>query len=341
MSPTPSANRGRHSHRFRSHHDSLNDTSSIASTPTIKSMPLDDTKKKRRGRPRRVGRPRRKSYDNYYDDNNDDENDYEESHPRTRASIEDTRMDEDPKRSNHHEDEILDVVNNEEHEPLSSPLNENVCIHCQSVDPPEHLLQKIDSSIQPRNMVIKCSVCHRNQHPCCCDIYDPYMISKILSYPWQCNDCKLCLKCNEAGDESQLLFCDLCDRGYHTYCLVPKLEELPKGLWVCEQCAVCASCHSNKPNNDGNMVTRRGNNQPSTDWKHAVTYINKDTNEEEVAIEIDDDGIHDNRRQIYIATFCNSCFEQFQNKRFCPLCFRCYKEHDSELNMICCDNCDR
>ncbi|OUM69851.1 hypothetical protein PIROE2DRAFT_37862 [Piromyces sp. E2] len=86
-------------------------------------------------------------------------------------------------------------------------------------------------------MVIKCSVCHRNQHPCCCDIYDPYMISKILSYPWQCNDCKLCLKCNEAGDESKLLFCDLCDRGYHTYCLVPKLEKLPKGLWVCEQCA--------------------------------------------------------------------------------------------------------
>ena len=59
----------------------------------------------------------------------------------------------------------------------------------------------------------------------------------FYSYPWQCNDCKLCLKCNEAGDESKLLFCDLCDRGYHTYCLTPKLETLPKGLWVCEQCA--------------------------------------------------------------------------------------------------------
>jgi len=178
MSPTPST-RGRHNPRFRSHHDSLNDTSSIASTPTMKSLPLEDTKKvgrPRRGRPRRVGRPRRESYEAYYDDNEDDE--MEDAHG-PKSSVEDTRMAEDHK-SYAQEDEIVDVVNDDDNGPLSSPLNENVCIHCQSVDPPENLIGKIDSSIQPQNMVIKCSVCHRNQHPCCCDIYDPYMISKIL-----------------------------------------------------------------------------------------------------------------------------------------------------------------
>jgi len=332
MSPSPSTTKGRHSHRFRSHHDSLNDTSSIASTPTLKSVPLEDVRKKRRGRPPRRGRPKRESFETYYD--NEEENDDEYNN-----------MALDQKKSSTNEDEIVDIINNDENENnIISPLNENVCVHCQSVDPPKHLYEKIDPSIQPRNMVIKCSVCDRNQHPCCCDIYDPYMISKILSYPWQCNDCKLCLKCNKAGDESKLLFCDLCDRGYHTYCLVPKLEKLPKGLWVCQQCAICASCHSNKPNKElnNNMITRRSINQPSTDWKHAVTYINKDTNEEEeVTIDIEDENAHDNRRQIYIATFCNSCYEHFQSKRFCPICFRCYKEHDSDISMICCDNCDR
>ncbi|ORX84441.1 hypothetical protein BCR32DRAFT_128100 [Anaeromyces robustus] len=335
MSPSPSVPRGRHAHRFRSHHDSLNDTSSIASTPTIKSLPLEETRKKRRGRPRR-GRPKRDSYETFDDGN--DEDDYEGN--KSRHGMDDTdSMIEDHQNKNVEEE--IDIVNDDDEQ--ISPLNENVCIHCQSVNPPENLLEKIDPSIQPRNLVIKCSVCNRNQHPCCCDIYDPYMISKILSYPWQCNDCKLCLKCNEAGDESKLLFCDLCDRGYHTYCLVPKLEKLPKGLWVCQQCAICASCHSNKPNKEvnTNMMTRRSINQPSTDWKHAVTYINKDSNEEDLTIEVDDEGVPDNRRQVYIATFCNSCYENFQSKRFCPLCFRCYKEQDSDHNMICCDNCDR
>jgi hypothetical protein len=175
MSPSPPVSRGRHGHRFRSHHDSLNDTSSIASTPTIKSVTLEDMKRKRRGRPARRGRPKRESYETYYD--NEEENDGYES---SKLKQEDDTMIMDQKKTSNNEDEIVDVVNDDDDHEIISPLNEDVCVHCQSVDPPEQLHDKIDPSIQPRNMVIKCSVCHRNQHPCCCDIYDPYMIAKIL-----------------------------------------------------------------------------------------------------------------------------------------------------------------
>lgn len=37
-----------------------------------------------------------------------------------------------------------------------------------------------------------------------------------------------------------MLFCDACDRGYHTFCV--GLKSPPKGRWTCELCSVCASC---------------------------------------------------------------------------------------------------
>jgi hypothetical protein len=33
-----------------------------------------------------------------------------------------------------------------------------------------------------------------------------------------------------------MLFCDLCDKGYHMKCHEPSLSEKPKGKWVCNSC---------------------------------------------------------------------------------------------------------
>jgi hypothetical protein len=33
-----------------------------------------------------------------------------------------------------------------------------------------------------------------------------------------------------------MLLCDRCDHGYHTYCNVPRLEEIPSGNWFCVRC---------------------------------------------------------------------------------------------------------
>ena len=33
-----------------------------------------------------------------------------------------------------------------------------------------------------------------------------------------------------------MLLCDGCDKGFHTYCPVPAIEEIPEGDWFCSKC---------------------------------------------------------------------------------------------------------
>ncbi|GBP64997.1 Bromodomain adjacent to zinc finger domain protein 2B [Eumeta japonica] len=59
-------------------------------------------------------------------------------------------------------------------------------------------------------------------------------------------NCQFCL----CGDnEDQLLLCDGCDKGYHTYCFKPRMEKIPDGDWYCWECVnkargerVCIVC---------------------------------------------------------------------------------------------------
>lgn len=45
--------------------------------------------------------------------------------------------------------------------------------------------------------------------------------------------CKLCKK---KTDSNKIKLCSQCDRAYHIYCLRPKLDEVPKGKWLCNDC---------------------------------------------------------------------------------------------------------
>jgi len=47
-------------------------------------------------------------------------------------------------------------------------------------------------------------------------------------------ECKVCVVCDIEKDEENLLFCDRCDRGFHTHCV--GLESIPKGAWTCNIC---------------------------------------------------------------------------------------------------------
>ena len=44
----------------------------------------------------------------------------------------------------------------------------------------------------------------------------------------------MCEGCGSPDDEGRLLLCDECDISYHTYCLDPPLEHVPKGTWKCK-----------------------------------------------------------------------------------------------------------
>jgi hypothetical protein len=106
--------------------------------------------------------------------------------------------------------------------------SEPVCFHCHKNNDP--------ARTKKSPFFIKCSVCAHTYHPSCTFTSDssnamlPVLLANALTYPWVCNDCKVCLVCKEAGDEAKLIICDACDRTYHTFCLEPKLSNLPTGL---------------------------------------------------------------------------------------------------------------
>ncbi|KAK0153626.1 Lysine-specific demethylase 5B-B [Merluccius polli] len=49
-------------------------------------------------------------------------------------------------------------------------------------------------------------------------------------------DLVVCLACSSGADEDRLLLCDGCDDSYHTFCLIPSLQDVPKGDWRCPKC---------------------------------------------------------------------------------------------------------
>jgi hypothetical protein len=46
----------------------------------------------------------------------------------------------------------------------------------------------------------------------------------------------VCEVCAREEPESHLLLCDICNSGYHTFCLQPPLQSIPRGRWLCPQC---------------------------------------------------------------------------------------------------------
>uniref|UniRef100_A0A4W4H272 [histone H3]-trimethyl-L-lysine(4) demethylase n=1 Tax=Electrophorus electricus TaxID=8005 RepID=A0A4W4H272_ELEEL len=58
-----------------------------------------------------------------------------------------------------------------------------------------------------------------------------------------CNTCSfynidlyMCMSCGRGDEEDRLLLCDGCDDSYHTFCLIPPLQDVPKGDWRCPKC---------------------------------------------------------------------------------------------------------
>jgi hypothetical protein len=56
----------------------------------------------------------------------------------------------------------------------------------------------------------------------CCHVQD--MLAIVATA------CEVCLS---RADDSNMLLCDGCDAGYHTYCTTPQIEEVPEGDWFC------------------------------------------------------------------------------------------------------------
>uniref|UniRef100_A0A8C7DFD1 PHD finger protein 10 n=1 Tax=Oncorhynchus kisutch TaxID=8019 RepID=A0A8C7DFD1_ONCKI len=72
-----------------------------------------------------------------------------------------------------------------------------------------------------------------SSHPSCLDMSEE-LVGLIKTYPWQCMECKTCTVCEQPHHEEEMMFCDKCDRGFHTFCV--GLDSIPLGCWVCECC---------------------------------------------------------------------------------------------------------
>ena len=62
----------------------------------------------------------------------------------------------------------------------------------------------------------------------------PQITKVVLSKGWRCLECSVCEACGQATDPGRLLLCDDCDISYHTYCLDPPLQNVPKDSWKCK-----------------------------------------------------------------------------------------------------------
>lgn len=47
--------------------------------------------------------------------------------------------------------------------------------------------------------------------------------------------CTACKK-SSGNDDDTLILCDICNKGWHTYCLKIPLKTVPKGTWICHKC---------------------------------------------------------------------------------------------------------
>jgi PHD-finger len=98
----------------------------------------------------------------------------------------------------------------------------------------------------------------------------------------------------------------------------PPLADIPDGQWLCNQCAVCVSC--TKPHIKG----QRRKGPLRTHWQHAIVHAETSKT-----------------MGTYIATYCETCFEGYDNDRYCPVCMKVYDSESTDPPMVCCDMCDR
>ncbi len=47
-----------------------------------------------------------------------------------------------------------------------------------------------------------------------------------------------CMLCGSRGGAAHMLVCDKCPRGWHMACMIPPMDVVPIGRWVCPRCTL-------------------------------------------------------------------------------------------------------
>ncbi|XP_059154742.1 histone-lysine N-methyltransferase 2C-like isoform X4 [Physella acuta] len=153
-----------------------------------------------------------------------------------------------------------------------------------------------------------CTTCGYHFHGNC--LCPPVDMKPIVRAGWQCPNCKICQTCRTASDDSKMLVCDKCDKGYHTFCLKPAMTTIPKNGWKCMNCRICTDCGSRTPGSG-----------PSSRWHLNYSVC---------------DSCYQQRNKGLCCPLCGKAYRHFHNNKTMLPCVRCKKfvhiECDPTLN---------
>jgi hypothetical protein len=135
-------------------------------------------------------------------------------------------------------DDETKVALNDAKPSVSLNTDATICTYCQSAT----------NRAGNAEGVLCCKDCPAKVHPSCMD-FSEELAHRASRSPWQCCNCKTCTVCDDSGDADEMLFCDACDKGYHTNCHCPPVLEKPTGKWICNQCVLELEAEVNAPVN--------------------------------------------------------------------------------------------
>ena len=93
-----------------------------------------------------------------------------------------------------------------------------------------------------KDEVLYCRDCGDCFHTYCAMDTRARKIPKEKRHMWRCPACRICEVCQGEENWENMIICDGCDRGFHTYCLKPQMKEIPTEGWKCDDCVHCVSC---------------------------------------------------------------------------------------------------
>ncbi|XP_049845243.1 histone-lysine N-methyltransferase trithorax-like [Schistocerca gregaria] len=178
--------------------------------------------------------------------------------------------------------------------------------------------------------------------------YDPDVVCNlgfalIASEPFPVR--AVCFLCGSAGQE-QLIHCASCCEPYHRFCLEDGLRDpnikafgsTSLSNWVCQRCTVCSVCGNGKGQQlscqcchrtyHTDCLSGRRLHSANRPWVCSTCLRCKSCGTENVTNFVGN------------IPLCKACFKLRQKGNYCPLCQRCYEDHDYDTKMMECVKCN-
>ncbi|XP_057977733.1 uncharacterized protein LOC131164501 isoform X2 [Malania oleifera] len=140
-------------------------------------------------------------------------------------------------------------------EPVGSSLAK---LEANSVDGHKHnACENEPEPVEPTHEAVKCSDEDGSLEKLSslievCRVQDPPLQSHLVGHPVSLDivedEVKVCDICGDVGREAYLAVCSKCNDGAeHIYCMRVKMEKVPDGDWICEECTLEYKTEKQKP----------------------------------------------------------------------------------------------